>query len=242
MLWALFSDIHSNEPALDAVLEAIQAERPDRLLCLGDLVGYGARPSEVIQRIRDLGCETVVGNHDLAVVDRLDASCFNLYAREAVRWTAAQLTPEERRYLIDLPMTVDAGTINAVHGTRDEPEEFLYLQSTDHAADLMNEQPLFLGACGHTHVPMTFLESGTGDVVATFAQTVDLGKSVRALVNVGSVGQPRDEDPRASFVLFDDVKRILEIRRVEYDVESASQQIRDAGLPALLADRLWHGL
>lgn len=241
MLWALFSDVHANEPALDAVLAAIQAERPDQMLCLGDLVGYGARPKEVLQRVRDLGCETVVGNHDLAAVDQLDASCFNTYAREAIQWTADQLSEDERQYLINLPMTVDSGSIAAVHGTRDEPEEFFYLQTTDHAGDLMMEQPRFLGACGHTHVPMTFMESN-GNVTSTFARDVDLRKATRALVNVGSVGQPRDEDPRASFVLFDDSKMRLEIRRVPYDVESASQQIRDAGLPTLLADRLWHGL
>lgn len=241
MLWALFSDVHANEPALEAVLAAIESERPDRILCLGDLVGYGANPREVIDRVRDLGCETVVGNHDLAAVGRLDASCFNMYAREAVRWTAEQLRAEDREYLLSLPLVADAGPIAAVHGTRDDPEEFFYLQSTEHASELLEDQPLFLGACGHTHVPLTFLRVGD-EVLATFAKNVDLRRCSRALVNVGSVGQPRDEDPRACFVLFDDDRRSLEIRRVEYDVESATRRIREAGLPQLLADRLWHGL
>lgn len=241
MLWAIFSDVHANGPALEAVLAAIEKEKPDRLLCLGDLVGYGPHPSEVLERIRELDCPVIGGNHDLAAVDLLDASCFNPYARAAVEWTAEQLSQEEHDYLRELPLVRDDGPIAAVHGTRDAPEEFLYLQTTEHAADLLDDQPRFLGVFGHTHVPLSFLQRN-GEVTVTFSTQVDLTNVDRALVNVGSVGQPRDEDSRAAFVLFDEDQKRLDIRRVTYDVDSVAADITAAGLPQLLADRLRFGV
>lgn len=241
MLWAIFSDVHSNLPALEAVLSAIDGDRADRLMCLGDLVGYGARPHEVVSVIRELDCVVIVGNHDLAAIQRLDSSSFNIYAQEAVRWTSQRLTPADRQYLADLPHCLDVGPISAVHGTRDEPMEFHYLQSLDHAAELLQDQPRFFGVYGHTHVPLAFLKRGER-VTVTFAQQLDLTSYDRVLVNVGSVGQPRDEDPRAAYVLFDDVSRVLQIRRVPYNVEEAIRQIEEAGLPAMLGERLRHGV
>lgn len=241
MLWAIFSDVHSNLPALEAVLEAIRREKPDRLLCLGDLVGYGPHPREVLERIRGLSCPVIGGNHDLAAIGRLDASCFNLFARQAVEWTATQLTELDRQYLGSLPLTLEIGPIAAVHGTRDHPEEFLYLQTVEHATGLLADQPRFLGVFGHTHVPLAFVDRAS-QVSLTFAPQVELKGAHRALVNVGSVGQPRDEDSRAAFVLFDDEKLRVSIRRVPYDIEAVALDIHAAGLPHLLGDRLRFGV
>ena len=241
MRWAIFSDIHGNMPALEAVLASIEEQSVDQLLCLGDLVGYGAQPHEVVERVRELDCTVIVGNHDLAAIGKLDTSCFNAYAQEAVQWTADQLTDDDRSYLDSLPLKLDVGPISAVHGTRDEPDEFHYLQSLDHAQELLDEQPRFLGVYGHTHVPLSFLQR-CGRVTLSFAQELDLSTFERVLVNVGSVGQPRDEDSRAAYVLFDAETRQLTIHRVEYDIESAVSQILAAGLPTLLAERLRHGV
>jgi len=241
MRWGIFSDIHANLPALEAVLAEVDAAAPDRLLCLGDLVGYGPHPGEVVDRVRALECPVLAGNHDLAVIDRIDTSCFNPYARDAVKWTIEMLTEDHREYLDSLPMTWEGGEIAAVHGTHDEPEEFLYLQSLDHAERLLVSQPRFLGVYGHTHVPVGFLLAG-GQVALTYDARMDLRSAERALVNVGSVGQPRDEDARAAWVLYDDETRRLEVRRVAYDFESVVTQIKDAGLPPILGERLRHGL
>ncbi|MFG0320449.1 MAG: metallophosphoesterase family protein [Planctomycetota bacterium JB042] len=239
--WGIFSDVHANRPALDAVLEDIARVGVDRHLCLGDLVGYGPHPREVVERVRALGCPVVVGNHDLAAIGRLDTSDFNPFARAAVDWTASRLSEDDRRYLAALPMTWADGAVSAVHATHDEPEEFLYLQSLEHARDLLLDQERFLVVFGHTHVPMTFALSGDRVGVSS-ERRVDLSDVDRALVNVGSVGQPRDEDARASWVLFDERRRTLEIRRVPYDYEPVVEAILAAGLPSILGERLRFGV
>ncbi|MFH0945147.1 MAG: metallophosphoesterase family protein [Planctomycetota bacterium] len=240
MLHAIFSDIHSNLPALDAVLAEADARHADSLLCLGDLVGYGPHPCEVIDRVRSLDCPVVAGNHDRAAVELLDSSCFNVCARRAIEWTARRLDADRKQYLARLPLTLEDGGISAVHGTRDEPEEFLYLKTTQEAGVLMRSQRQFLEVFGHTHVPLSFLRQN-GGTTRSFSRDLDLREVDRALVNVGSVGQPRDEDTRATFVLFDDERRHLEICRVPYDIERVSAEIIAAGLPALLSERLRFG-
>lgn len=241
MRWGIFSDVHANAPALEAVLADISRCSVARMLCLGDLVGYGPHPEAVIDRVRELGCPVLAGNHDLAAIDRLDTTEFNPFARQAVEWTSSRLSPEHRAFLGSLPLTWDEGPIGAVHGTRDEPEEFLYLQSLDHARELLLDQERFLGVFGHTHVPVTFVLSDD-HVDVTYARRVDLSSADRALVNVGSVGQPRDEDSRASWALFDDADLTLEIRRVAYDFEPVVREIFAAGLPSVLGERLRFGV
>jgi len=241
MLWAIFSDVHSNGPALEAVLKEIDASGAERRICLGDLVGYGPHPLEVIQRIQGLDCEVLVGNHDLAAVGLLDAACFNVYAREAIEWTRSQLSPEHLSYLEHLPLTLETGPISAVHATHDDPEAFLYLQTRQHAHELMRTQENLVGVFGHTHMPLAFLLRDDR-VDLSFESDVDLSVVDRALINVGSVGQPRDEDPRAAFLLFDDATLKAEIRRVEYDIDSVAGDMRRAGLPNLLAERLRYGV
>lgn len=241
MRWGIFSDIHANAPALEAVLADIARRGVDRHLCLGDLVGYGPHPAEVVDRIRDLGCPAIAGNHDLAAIGRLDTSDFNPYALEAVAWTASRLSSEQEAFLGDLPLTWRSGSVSAVHGTQDAPREFLYLQTLDHAQRLLVEQETFLGVFGHTHVPVTFALSGE-QVGLTYERRVDLSSVDRALVNVGSVGQPRDEDARAAWVLFDEVARTVEIHRVAYDFEAVAQTIFAVGLPPVLGERLRYGV
>ena len=241
MLHAIFSDIHSNLPALDVVLAEAEARHADSLICLGDLVGYGPHPCQVIDRVRSLDIPVVAGNHDRAVVELLDCRCFNVCARKAIEWTAGRLDSGHKEYLAQLPLTREAFGISAVHGTRDDPEGFLYLRTTHDAAALLSGQERFLEVFGHTHVPLSFLWQ-EGRASLSFANEQDLNDVDRALVNVGSVGQPRDEDVRAAFVLYDDERRHLEICRVPYDIERVSEEIVAAGLPALLSERLRFGV
>jgi diadenosine tetraphosphatase ApaH/serine/threonine PP2A family protein phosphatase len=235
--YAILADIHSNLEALNAVLEALADKRVDRHICAGDVVGYGADPKACLDKIREL-CPTVVaGNHDWAVADRLSMEFFNPYARKAILWTREQLEPGDVEWLGDLELEAD---INAdsmiVHSTIHDPAAFDYLLSSYDAYLSMKALRKPLCFVGHSHIPITFLERG--GLGFTFAERIDLTKTTKAIVNPGSVGQPRDENPLAGYAVYDTVKRRVELYRVEYDIDSAVAKIEAAGLPQPLADRL----
>ena len=244
MRYAVLGDLHANLTALEAVLTALEAEDVDALLSVGDVVGYGAAPREVIGLLREVGATAVKGNHDAAVTGELDPRWFNPFARAAVDWTRATLTSEELTWLENLPLVAHLEHCAVAHGTPVQPERFDYVQCTEDAdpsLDGLAERVCFVG---HTHVPVTILRlSDAPDRTSyTVDAAVDLSEAAVALVNVGSVGQPRDEDPRAAFGLFDSEAGRFELRRVEYDVERESARIRAAGLPDVLADRLHLGV
>ena len=243
MRYAILGDIHANLAALEAVVDAIESSEVDRVVSVGDVVGYGACPREVIQLLWELGVDVVKGNHDAAVAGELDARFFNPFARSAVEWTTAVLVAEELDWLRSLPLIRDYEECSVAHGTFAQPERFDYIQSTDDAdpsLDLMSRPVCFVG---HTHVPVTILRPEdtlrTGYTVGT---DLDLSDIDRALINVGSVGQPRDDDPRAAWGLFDSERQRFSLARVEYDIDSEAAKIREAGLPEMLADRLFLGV
>jgi len=242
MRYLIISDIHANLEALDAVLAA--AGPADGVLMLGDVVGYGAAPNEVVDRLRELpGMVSIRGNHDKVAAGLEAAGTFNHLARQAIVWTAQALTPENRDWVAALPKGPVAvtGDIEICHGAPFDEDAYTF-------DDLDASRALSAAAgdwCfyGHTHVPAVFrLHDGVHALtpphgerhLLTFAEG-------RYLVNCGAVGQPRDGDPRAAFGLLDTTDRTLEVRRVPYDVASAQQRIRDAGLPGMLADRLARG-
>ena len=237
---AVIADIHSNLEALEAVLDALSRARIDRYVCVGDVVGYGADPKACIDRVRDL-CEVVVaGNHDWAVANRLSMEFFNAYARHAIHWTRDQIQPDDTRWLHDLPLQADVdGLFALVHATLHNPAAFDYLLTSydAHLSMAVLERPLCF--VGHSHIPITFTErDGLG---FTFADTIDLTKVKKAIVNPGSVGQPRDENRDAGYAVYDTVKRKVTLHRVPYDVAGAADKITKAGLPQVLADRLHVG-
>jgi len=240
----MLSDIHGNLEALDAVLEALADERIDRYLCLGDVVGYGANPNECLDRIIGLTSDVIAGNHDHAAIGRLDIATFNRYAAEAALWTRRQLTPAGRRYLGTLPYTWRKDDLFAVHASPANPEDWIYLTShwlTDEAFDAMPGD-IALCVVGHTHTPGIFEKRATADRSRQIAAPeVGMDPECRYIVNVGSVGQPRDGDPRAAYCIYDTAEKRAEIVRVAYDLETAQRKIRDAGLPEMLADRLESG-
>jgi diadenosine tetraphosphatase ApaH/serine/threonine PP2A family protein phosphatase len=240
MLHAIVSDIHGNLEALEAVLADIERHAPASIVCLGDFVGYGASPNECIDRLRPLIQHAVAGNHDLAACGRLKLSYFNPNAAVAANWTETALTPENREYLRELPFTVQWRDALLVHASPAQPEDWHYVLSPGEAHEEMEAYRETVCFIGHSHFPGTF-DRQNDRVRYTRTPEVRLEKGHRYLVNVGSVGQPRDSDPRAAYLLYDERDRVLRHVRLEYDISGAMKRILDAGLPRFLAERLQWG-
>jgi len=240
--YCIFGDIHGNLHALEAVLEDCKSQQIDAYLCTGDLVGYGAFPSECIARVREVSQEVVAGNHDFAVCGKLALDFFNSYAKTAVLWTREQLNEEELDYLRHLQLTavVDEDT-TVSHATIYDPHAFDYIQTQYDAHLSLQELSTTCGFVGHSHIPIAFYLKD-GAVNWTMEPALELEGCEKALVNVGSVGQPRDEDPRTGYALYDSETGRVEIRRLEYDIDREAARIRAAGLPEMLADRLYLGV
>ncbi len=240
------SDIHSNLEAFDAVLaDAEERGGYDIVWFLGDLVGYGADPGRCIERLQELPNVAVAGNHDHAVTGKLNPDLFNGAARAAALWTADVLTYDELAYLTGLPEVRTEGEFTHVHGSlRDPVMEYLLSEPAALATFALMGTPFCL--VGHSHFPIVWTENEHGADVALLDSTEPLGlhQDRRVIANPGSVGQPRDGDWRASYLLYDSEvgdSGVLEHRRVEYDIATAQRKIREVGLPEVLADRLARG-
>lgn len=241
MRYAVISDIHSNLEALTAFLEASKKLDIDKTVCLGDLVGYNANPNECVDILREAGVQCVLGNHDSRVAGLEEPSDFNFHAAAAVLWTRGAISERNREYLRKLPrhMSVN-GKFLAVHGWVNDTDRYIMGQrDAIKNFELMAEVRATLGLCffGHTHVPAAWRWKG-GEIEAVVENPFKLEKGVKYLVNPGSLGQPRDRDPRASFLVFDSTKKEIAFHRVEYDIHSTSEKILAAGLPERLAERL----
>ncbi len=237
MRLAIVSDIHGNLEALERVLADLEERRPEGIFCLGDFVGYGAAPNECIARLRPLIEGAVAGNHDLAACGRIRLGYFNPDAAAAARWTTQALTDEHLAYLEELPMARSWRGACVVHASPAEPGEWHYVFSPNDAFHEMQHCHERLCFIGHSHVPTAFEVEGDR-VQERRTGSVAMRPGARYLVNVGSVGQPRDGDPRAAYLWWDTEADTLEHVRLDYDVEAAMARIRAAGLPAFLADRL----
>jgi diadenosine tetraphosphatase ApaH/serine/threonine PP2A family protein phosphatase len=237
--YVIISDIHGNLEALEAAREEIESIRPDKILCLGDLVGYGASPNECVESARKICDLTVAGNHDFGSVGRTDIAYFNMYAREAILWTAKTLEQDASEYLSGLPLTevVEPG-IMIVHATPREPQRYIFTH--EQALDEFRAFEERICFIGHSHQP-TIYELMDEETLIVNVERVNVIADRRYLVNVGSVGQPRDGDPRACICVYDTDAGDISIRRIEYDIEGAKKKIIDAGLPAVLANRLSWG-
>jgi len=240
MKYAVLSDIHGNLEALEAVLEDVAIKVPDAVFCLGDFVGYGPDPNACVARLRPVIAGAVAGNHDRAALGELDISFFNPLAQAAIRWTQAQLTEETRAFLRGLPERIERNGFLAVHGSvRDPVEEYIFDPST--AAESFRLAAFRLCAVGHTHVPAVFTQrhDGVGTLAFPSEQPLRLDPDTRYIVNAGSVGQPRDGDPRAAYLWLEDDRATLV--RVAYPLERTQEKMIAAGLPAALAERLAYG-
>ncbi len=245
MLLAIFTDIHANRQAFAACLEAARARGADRLICLGDIVGYGADPEWSVDTVMELvaaGGLAVRGNHDNAVSTASET--MNAEAQAAMEWTRGRLSAEQRRFLTELPMSVGDEDRLFVHAEASSPLRWRYVQSSADAARSMIATEAQVTFCGHIHRPALYSMSATAKMTSftpTANMPIQLLRGRQWLAVVGSVGQPRDGDPAASFVTFDTKSRELTYCRVPYDVEAAAQRIRDNGLPPWLAQRLSMG-
>ena len=236
MRYGILGDIHGNYDALEAVLADIENENVDNLLCVGDIVGYGAEPSKCIETLRRLNCTTVAGNHDYAVVGKIGLQYFNDDAREGILWTRKHLSSEDFEYLVSLPITLEEDGYILVHGTLHLPEFFGYVLNYRDAELCFKAMHCRLCFMGHSHVPVTF---SCGEILNySTSRRIALQNADKYLVNVGSVGQPRDHNPKAAYVIYDVEDKTIRVKRVDYNIESAAEKIRLSGLPIMNAERL----
>jgi predicted phosphodiesterase len=240
---AVISDIHGNLHALEAAIAALGEEEPDEIWCLGDLVGYGPRPNECCTKVAEVADVCLIGNHDLGVLERISLDEFSFEAAASARWTQSVLGSEARSYLESLSAEAELGDAGAelYHASpRDPVWEYVLDAGSMRAALEDTVQPVIL--VGHSHVPLV-AKLDDGQLHAAHAPEgteVDLSAG-RVLINPGSVGQPRDGDPRAALAILD-LGEHAWFRRIEYDVERTQDEIREEGLPEPLADRLAHGI
>lgn len=240
--YCVFGDVHGNLEALEAVVADARRQGVDRYVCVGDIVGYGASPSECVDRVQSLTMQVVAGNHDCATTGRTELEYFNLFARDAVVWTRNQLSPSDKRFLRDLPLMLKVDDLLLVHATVHSPELFGYIDSDFAARRSFEAMEGDLAFVGHSHVPVAFFyQKDKEHILYTKDPVIDLDGTAKVIVNVGSVGQPRDEDPRASYAIYDSRRRTVAICRVPYDVEEAKRKILSAGLPEVLGLRLLFG-
>ena len=240
MRYAVLSDIHANLEALQAVL-ADAVPRTDALLCLGDLVGYGADPVACIETVAARAQTLVCGNHEHAVAGLLDMEWFNAYARAAAEWTRERIDEDHRSYLASLPLVAEVGDATLVHASPDRPDEWEYLLTAQDGFDAFSAFTTRLCFVGHSHLAGAWSRGSSGPEYRAGAVDVEVERGRRYLVNVGSVGQPRDRDPRAAYAIWDAERGTVSIRRVVYDVAAAREKILRGGLPRFLADRLAWG-
>jgi diadenosine tetraphosphatase ApaH/serine/threonine PP2A family protein phosphatase len=241
MKTAFISDIHSNLEAFTAVCASIQQEHVDRIIFLGDIVGYGANPNECIEMLRSLTCNSVAGNHDWAAAGRQAKDAFNAVASDALEWTRSQLTRDNKKFLLSLPLIYDVGEFLAVHAVPDMPDMWRYVLNTRDADAVFETCSRRMCFIAHTHCPAIFTKSEDALVIRELPEAVMFYPRRRYLINCGSVGQPRDGDPRASYGVYDAPGNRYYLVRVEYNLESAQRKIRRAGLPDYLAYRLGIG-
>jgi len=242
---AVISDIHSNLPALEAVVESIDAAGVEEIWCLGDVVGYGAQPDACAELIRERCAICLVGNHDLAVLGGLDTSSFSETAAEAVAWTVANIAEPTLEFLRDLEPTGQRQGIGLFHASPRDPV-WEYVLSTEQAEDCLAVQPERISLIGHSHVALYFSKPDDAGSDSTRGAQMSDGALLDVadgswLLNPGSVGQPRDGDPRAAWLELDTEEETALFHRLPYDIERAAASIVAAGLPGHLATRLQSG-
>lgn len=236
MRFAIISDLHANLEATNAVVEDARAKDCTHFVCLGDLVGYNANPHECIEIVRALDCPIVKGNHDEQASLSQSSRDFNELAEHAISWTRAQLTDEDKQLLAGLRMTRQVRDFTIVHATLDTPAEWGYVFNNLDAMASFTYQHTPVCFFGHTHVAGAFVQDGNVKRVKTEQLVIEPGR--KYFINTGSVGQPRDGDPRAAYCIYDTEKNVVEQRRLKYDLPTAQRKIIEAGLPRLLAERL----
>jgi len=239
MRYAIFGDIHANLEAFQTVLEDARTQGATDFVCLGDMVGYNADPIACLELVRDLQCPVVKGNHDEQASENTELTYFNPLAARAIQWTRDQLSPAHKDWLRALKFSRLVRNFTIVHATLDSPSSWGYIISDLDASASFSYQHTQLCFYGHTHVPRAFVRDIRVNELPPDLLNIEPGK--KYFINAGSVGQPRDEDWRASYVLYSPAQQTVEWRRLEYDISTAQAKIIAAGLPERLATRLSEG-
>lgn len=245
MRYCVISDIHGNLVALTRVLEAAAEHDPDAYICLGDIIGYGARPNECCEAVRALpACTCVVGNHDYAAVNPGKDRWFNLQARECLQWTRRELSPANRDFLAELPHQATVNGLHLCHGSLSDPDQYVTTPTAALASfDLMEKD---IALFGHTHFSEWFEQCRPGHLPehreAPGGARLQVKNGCRYMINPGAVGQPRDGNSQAGFALVDSSTGEVNLRRVGYDIAQTQREIAEAGLPELMAKRLLLGV
>jgi len=236
---ALFGDIHANLEALEAVLADASKQGVDSYICTGDIVGYNTDPTACLEIVRKMNCPTVKGNHDEDASGSHSLETMNPIAASAMEWTRKHLMAEQRQWLGRLRMVRQVSEFTVVHSTLDQPGYWNYV--TNRFDAMANFSYQFTQVCfhGHTHVPRVYMKSDK--VVEVPADSVIIEAGTKYFINVGSVGQPRDGDWRACYVIYDLARELVTFRRVEYDIAATQAKIIAAGLPTMLAERIQEG-
>lgn len=239
----IISDVHSNYEAINSVLENIK--EVDEFICLGDIVGYGANPNDCIEKLKDINCRCIGGNHDFAVAGKLDIDYFNDAARAAILWTSLQLKKENHNFLLNLGKKIELkDNVMAVHGSPQDPL-LEYILDKDTASRIFNKFVFKIYFVGHSHLAgcFSFNENNNRIDYINFSHggCIEISKNKRYIINCGSVGQPRDGNPQASYGIYDLKYNVVNIYRVSYPVNLTKRKIINAGLPRSLADRLNYG-
>lgn len=240
MKYAILGDIHSNIEALQVVLAHAKEQNCTHYASLGDIVGYGPNPKECLDIIRSLNCPVIMGNHDEYCGATLDMAGFNPMAADAIKWTREQLTEDDREWLRNLKYSRVVESFTIVHATLDLPEKWAYVFDKFAAAASINYQKTQVCFNGHTHVPIAFVRTPTGIQGGLYTKLkIEIGR--KYFINAGSIGQPRDRNPKCCYVTYDLIENLIELHRLDYDYTATQEKIRKAGLPASLADRLEYG-
>jgi predicted phosphodiesterase len=243
MRYGIFADIHSNIEALESVLDALDEEGVEKYICVGDIVGYGPNPKKCLRLIKlyidDYGLDCIGGNHDYAVVEMADITLFNSVARRAIMWTKKQLDKTDINFLSNLKLKKDIGAITITHATLDSPGRWeYYLKSPQEIKFSFSSLKNPICFIGHTHIPAVYInKTGLWQKIEERELNIDISK-YKYVVNVGSVGQSRNHDLKAVYVIYDDETQELKIKKVSYEVKKTQKKIIEAGLHESLASRL----
>lgn len=242
MKYLIFSDLHSNLESLQAFCQIIETIDHDKKVFLGDLVGYCADPNACVEWVRENADIILGGNHDYAVVGKTDLAYFNPYAYQACLWTRQELSQGSKDFLMTLPYEIEGDGVYWVHSSPFEPDQWHYVSSREDGKIHFDHFSAPLCFLGHSHRPVIIEKGPDGDIADYHSSSWDLKPECRYIINVGSLGQPRDGNPNPSFVVYDTVAATVEFHRYEYDFESTQKKILDNGLPFPLADRLRIGM
>jgi len=241
MKLALISDIHSNLEALEAVLKDIESQQVERIHCLGDVVGYGCDPVACVNLVAEHCDVKLMGNHEYAAIGVLPEAAMNIHARQSIHWTISHLSDREISLIAGFDMTAEQDDRLLVHASPFEPDEWHYILTPIEAAEAFEHNESRLVFHGHTHLPVVFCLTPAGRIRTVAAHDFDPDEESRYLINVGSVGQPRDNDPRACYVVYDTKEDAIGYRRVEYDISATQAKMCRAEMPQMLIDRLQAG-